>query len=208
MTRSCALGMRKPGQSMEELARMIDQWHLPRYAELPNLELYMDQLLGVIEESVGPLIPEGEKVITQSMVNNYVKQGVVPQPADKRYRRSHVAYLIIVCLLKQVFSMAQITQLVNDQIRDLPVERAYDFFCVAFEESMRVQFCGQTDVDELADIPLVRSDQSSFSLQIADDSALTPQRRLAVVVATAVAGKLFVACALDADEAADGEGIG
>ncbi|MFQ7058586.1 MAG: DUF1836 domain-containing protein [Turicibacter sanguinis] len=42
------------------------------------------------------------------MLNNYVKQKVVSPPLNRRYNEKHLAYLIVVCLLKQVYSLTEI----------------------------------------------------------------------------------------------------
>ena len=64
----------------------ILEFHCPRYNELPGLDLYMDQVLSVIEEVMKPFHPE-EKAMTSSMVNNYVKQKIVTPPVNKKYSR-------------------------------------------------------------------------------------------------------------------------
>lgn len=81
---------------------------LPRWEELPDLELYMDQILSLI----GRYIPSGEaKGLTASMVNNYVKQKVLPPPVNKRYGRGHIAALLMLCTLKSVMPISAIQQL-------------------------------------------------------------------------------------------------
>ncbi len=81
---------------------------LPRWEELPDLELYMDQVLSLI----GRYIPSGEaKGLTASMVNNYVKQKVLPPPVNKRYGRGHIAALLMLCTLKSVMPISAIQQL-------------------------------------------------------------------------------------------------
>ena len=57
----------------------ILEFKMPRYEELPAIELYIDQVLKYIETVFEPLeICKDEKPLTASMVNNYVKKGVVP----------------------------------------------------------------------------------------------------------------------------------
>lgn len=81
---------------------------LPRWEELPDLELYMDQVLSLISR----YIPSGEaKGLTASMVNNYVKQKVLPPPVNKRYGRGHIAALLMLCTLKSVMPISAIQQL-------------------------------------------------------------------------------------------------
>lgn len=91
-------------KSLEELSRRS----LPQWEELPDLELYMDQVLSL----VGRYLPSGEdKGLTASMVNNYVKQKVLPPPVNKRYGRRHLAALLMLCTLKSVMPISAVQQL-------------------------------------------------------------------------------------------------
>ena len=52
----------------------FQDFHMPRYDEIPDIDLYMDQLLAYIDKVLGPLfVNQQEKILTTSMVNNYVK---------------------------------------------------------------------------------------------------------------------------------------
>lgn len=91
-------------KSLEELSRRS----LPQWEELPDLELYMDQVLSL----VGRYLPSGEdKGLTASMVNNYVKQKVLPPPVNKRYGRGHLVALLMLCTLKSVMPISAVQQL-------------------------------------------------------------------------------------------------
>lgn len=63
----------------EELAlwgQTIEEFQLPRWNLLPDIELYMDQVLTLIEKYLSPLIVQpNQKIITAAMINNYVKLG-------------------------------------------------------------------------------------------------------------------------------------
>lgn len=112
----------------------ILDFHCPRYSELPHLPLYKDQVITFIEHSLKELhIDSSEKLLTPTMVNNYVKQKVVSPPKDKRYNEKHLAYLIVVCILKQVFSLTEVCRLIRIQIDTCPIEQAYDYFCTELE---------------------------------------------------------------------------
>lgn len=90
--------------AIEALARRS----LPQWEELPDLELYMDQVLSL----VGRYLPAGEdRGLTASMVNNYVKQKVLPPPVSKRYGRRHLAALLMLCTLKSVMPISAVQRL-------------------------------------------------------------------------------------------------
>ena len=126
--------------STSTYAEHLVSLHLPRYDEIPSIDLYMDQLVGFLEDTLAPLYQPVEKIITRSMVNNYVKQGVLASAAGKKYTRSHIAYLIVICTLKQTFSIAEIDRLIRMQIASFDTRVAYDYYCDAFEAALRTLF--------------------------------------------------------------------
>lgn len=180
-----------------EYAEKIAGFRLPRYEEIPQIDLYMDQLISYVDDHTALLLPKGEKKLTNSMVNNYVKQGLVPQPRSKRYTPDHVAYLLVVMILKRTLSLSEIDQLVSVQIGEVPTARAYDFFATVFEESMRALFCGKLSRTSASDLPLAAVEGWSFALSVPDVSTLTPARRLAISAATCAANGIYVAKSLE-----------
>lgn len=81
---------------------------LPRWETLPDIGLYMDQVITLMERTFAPFLPGTE--ITKSMVNNYVKVGLIKRPVGKRYDREHLALLIMIGVLKQALSLECIGQ--------------------------------------------------------------------------------------------------
>lgn len=124
-------------------AQKLVELHLPRYNEIPRIDLYMDQLINYLEETLAPLYGLSDKIITRSMVNNYVKQGVLAAASGKKYTRAHVAYLIVICTLKQTFSIAEIESLIQAQIESFDTRVAYDYFCDTFETALHALFSSQ-----------------------------------------------------------------
>jgi len=108
---------------------------LPRWKELPDLDLYMDQVLALIARWLGDYPGFVAKGLTASMVNNYVKQGAMPPPVKKRYGRTHLAHLIVICILKPVLPIAAIRTLAAHELGRIHEERTYDRFCELFEQS-------------------------------------------------------------------------
>lgn len=127
------------GSCMEH--KEILKFHCPRYEELPTIPLYKDQVIAYIEEVLGPLnLNRDEKLLTPTMLNNYVKQRVVRPPVGRRYTENHLAYLIVVCLFKQVYSLTEICQMITVQTNLYPIQQAYDFFCVELEQALQYVF--------------------------------------------------------------------
>ena len=79
---------------------------LPEWAFLPDIGLYMDQVITLMERTLAPVLGPGE--ITKSMVNNYVKVGLIKRPAGKKYDREQLAQLLMIAVLKQALSMEDI----------------------------------------------------------------------------------------------------
>lgn len=93
---------------------------IPLWNELPELDLYMDQIIVLMEKYLGSN-PE-DKLITPSMINNYVKLGIIPPPLKKKYSKTHIAYLIIICSLKQVMPIADIKILIEEKLENSSIE--------------------------------------------------------------------------------------
>lgn len=100
---------------MEEKEEKLWQWvdsvlhyePIP-WARLPELDLYMDQVITLMSKQLEPFSLEGERLLTPSMINNYVKDGVLPRPNQKKYGREHLSRLLIICMLKSVLSLPEI----------------------------------------------------------------------------------------------------
>ena len=89
---------------------------LPRWDELPDIDLYLDQVLTLLDKYLGPFLPEnGGHALTASMINNYVKLRIVPAPVKKRYGRVQLAYLLVIGLLKQVLPIPDVKTLLESQ---------------------------------------------------------------------------------------------
>lgn len=126
--------------SKSPYAQRLLALHLPRYDEIPPIDLYMDQLISYLEDVLAPLHQSSEKIVTRSMVNNYVKQGMLASTSGKKYTRSHMAYLIVICTLKQTFSIAEIEHLIRAQIDSFDIDIAYNYYCDAFESALQALF--------------------------------------------------------------------
>ncbi|MDL2214512.1 DUF1836 domain-containing protein [Clostridia bacterium OttesenSCG-928-O13] len=125
---------------MTDIQDSIADFHCPRWEQLPAIPLYMDQVIYVVEEAVGVFADEKERVLTHAMVNNYVKQKLVPAPEKKRYTREHIAALIVTSVLKRVLPIGQIAQTVHWLQVRYGEQGAYDMFCETLEEMLTAAF--------------------------------------------------------------------
>ena len=100
----------------------------PKWEELPNIDLYLDQVLLYVNQVCAPSFSQKEKGLTASMVNNYVKHGYISKPEKKKYQRKQIARLIAITTLKSVFSIQEIAQTLNTLHTDTNSEELYNAF--------------------------------------------------------------------------------
>ena len=103
----------------------IEEFRLPRYREIPNVGLYLDQTVKYINSYLAPL---GNMEITASMVSNYVKKGYIRNPVRKQYSAEQIAYLMAMAVVNNVVPMENIALMFDMQQRTYSVEVAYDYF--------------------------------------------------------------------------------
>ncbi len=113
----------------------MENVHLPRWEELPDIDLYMDQVLSLTARYLDPM---QIKPVTAAMINNYVKLQLIPKPVGKRYSRMHVAYIFAIAVLKDVFEISQIQAGVSTQIRLLGLKNAYNLFTQEIENAVHL----------------------------------------------------------------------
>lgn len=130
------------------LANKFDEWEnylgalkLPAWDELPTLELYMDQVVIVLNDYLDMYAAGEDKTVTQAMINNYVKQKLIPPPVKKKYSRVHLALLMIICTLKQTLNISVVKEMLPDWDGDV-VRRFYDRF-ITVQKGFGAYFVGQ-----------------------------------------------------------------
>lgn len=104
-----------------------------RWEQLPQIALYMDQVLLVLNQTLAPLGRPEEPMITSTMINNYVKMKLAAPAVKKKYDREHMARFIMVCLMKKVLTMAEITALLDRLLQSWSLEEIYGLFCRELE---------------------------------------------------------------------------
>ena len=128
----------KHNEEMIEWCSQIESLHLPRWSELPVLDLYMDQVVTLIERYLGLFfIDKQEKMLTKSMVNNYVKLQLIPAPVKKQYSRRHVALLIAITVLKQVVTIKEVKDGITNLAKIHGEKWAYNYFCEEMELALK-----------------------------------------------------------------------
>ena len=105
----------------------LNNYRLPPWEQIPDLGLYMEQVIALLRQYLDYLPPElkEEEFITAAAINNYVRTRLMPEPVKKRYYRTHIAYLLVICTLKQGLSIALIRKLLPTGLSEPEVREIY-----------------------------------------------------------------------------------
>lgn len=93
-------------KNKKEEIKVIKEFNLPKYNEIPDVGLYLDQVVKYINsffESYEDI------VVTPSMLTNYVKHKIVSKVSKKTYSRDQIAHFIFIALVKNVLSLNNIS---------------------------------------------------------------------------------------------------
>lgn len=120
--------------NLKEWIRQAETYGLPRWDALPSIPLYMDQVMMFTGESL-EIFEHSEKptLLTSSMINNYVKNGLVEHPVQKKYGKEHLSKLIMTSMLKQVLSIQDIGVLFSG---DEDAASLYEAFTAAQDRTL------------------------------------------------------------------------
>lgn len=124
-------------ETKQQIADSIKDFRLPRYNEIPNVGLYLEQATKYVGEYLAPL---GEYTLTPSMISNYVKKGLIANPVKKQYSRDHIAYLFFIAVAKSVLSLDALTGFIRVQQQSYTLPKAYDYFAEQIESLLRFTF--------------------------------------------------------------------
>ena len=108
------------------------KFQFPRWEQLPQIALYMDQVLLVLNQILEPLSAD-ETAVTATMINNYVKMKLASSAEKKKYDRDHMARFLMICLMKRVLSMAEIGAILDRLLEEHSLETVYNGFCSELE---------------------------------------------------------------------------
>lgn len=120
---------------VEGIAREMSRAPQIQPEEIPDLEIYMDQLTTYLDKRLSFYSREAEApFITRSMVNNYSKARLLPPPVSKRYSRIHMMVLSLICQLKRLFTIQDLGRLLAPVSQEKQAEGLYRLFLEAQRE--------------------------------------------------------------------------
>ena len=110
--------------------KFLEKYRLPDWEEIPDFGLYMEQVIELLKQYLDYLPPElkDEQPITAAAINNYVRTRIMPQPRKKKYYRVHLAYLIMICSLKQSLSIAMISRMIPQGLSEEELQKLYESY--------------------------------------------------------------------------------
>ena len=162
---------------------------LPRWEEFPAFELYIDQVLAFVCEKLDIFrTAKDEPIITSAMINNYVKNGVLHPPVKKKYDRTHLAKLIVICISKRILELSQISDAISVMSRGYDIADGYNIFCDEVEYEVKsIAFPDEFPRKAISDAAshkeaILRSLASAVSRVLVFDRFMNQRRRLASVV--------------------------
>ncbi len=96
------------------ILEQLPQMEHIKLSEIPNIDLYMDQVTSFMEEHMQHSKRRSEdKILTKTMINNYAKNKLLPPPAKKRYSKEHMLLLIFIYYFKGILSLNDIQSLMK-----------------------------------------------------------------------------------------------
>ncbi len=124
-------------EDSEELRELLDRLKGISYVkpdELPNIDLYMDQVTTFMDHHLASSKRyEEDKLLTKTMINNYTKNELLPSPNKKKYSKDHMYLLILIYYLKGVLSITDIQSVLKplnekffDGAGEVPFEKIYN----------------------------------------------------------------------------------
>ena len=121
-------------EELAELKRLLTQQRPDSWDELPDIPLYMDQVVSYLARQLSGL---GEAAaLTPAMINNYMKDGLLERAHGKKYDQVHLAYLIAITALKQVMSVREMKVLTTVAREMGGPDRQYGYFCRYLDEAL------------------------------------------------------------------------
>ncbi len=140
-------------ETKQRIADSVRDFRLPRYQEIPDVGLYLEQATKYV---AGYLAPLGEYTLTPSMISNYVKKGLIANPVKKQYGREQIAYLFFIAVAKSVLSLDALTGFIKLQQQTYDLPKAYDYFVqemenlllFSFEIKDTMEMVGEDNTDE------------------------------------------------------------
>ena len=109
---------------VERYAAQIRSSDVIEIEDIPNIDLYMDQVTTFMDKGLAQYKRnEQDKILTKTMINNYTKAKIFPPPVKKKYSRAHLMLLIMIYHLKSILSIKDIGVLFQSALAEPDKEK-------------------------------------------------------------------------------------
>ncbi len=140
---------------LSSILKCIDEMKYIHSDSVPNVDLYMDQVTSFMEENLkGYKRHEDDKILTKTMINNYVKDNVLPAPIKKKYSKEHLLILVFIYYLKNIVSIKDVETIIKPLCdkyfhteESLSITEIYDtiwsmkpVYCETLKEDLRTNY--------------------------------------------------------------------
>ncbi len=114
----------------------LNNYRLPAWKELPDIGLYMDQIIALLGQYLDfiPMEESKDKPVTPTTINNYVRLKVMPAPEKRKYYRVHIAFLLMIFTLKQGISINGLQQLLPSTADEEEIKTFYTSYIKRLQE--------------------------------------------------------------------------
>ncbi|MDO4633029.1 MAG: DUF1836 domain-containing protein [Eubacteriales bacterium] len=94
---------------IKSILESISQMNHVKPEDIPNIDLYMDQVTTFMDEQLASSKRHADdKILTKTMINNYAKNHLLPSPNKKKYSKEHILMLIFIYYFKSFLSISDI----------------------------------------------------------------------------------------------------
>lgn len=121
--------------SEDFIKKILDDIDTFNIDDIPNIDLYMDQVTTYLNDKfANTKRHEDDKLMTKTMINNYVKSRLLPSPEKKKYTKDHMMVLIMIYFFKNIISINDVNKLITPLLdsyfhnKEIPLENIINTF--------------------------------------------------------------------------------
>ncbi|WP_303001026.1 DUF1836 domain-containing protein [uncultured Eubacterium sp.] len=121
--------------SEDFIKKILDDIDTFNIDDIPNIDLYMDQVTTYLNDKfANTKRHEDDKLMTKTMINNYVKSRLLPSPEKKKYTKDHMMVLVMIYFFKNIISINDVNKLITPLLdsyfhnEEIPLENIINTF--------------------------------------------------------------------------------
>ena len=144
--------------SEDFIKKILDDIDTFNIDDIPNIDLYMDQVTTYLNDKfANTKRHEDDKLMTKTMINNYVKSHLLPSPEKKKYTKDHMMVLIMIYFFKNIISINDVNKLITPLLdsyfhnEEIPLENIINTF-ITFAKQCNLTDSILTEYNECREI--------------------------------------------------------